>query len=249
MTNDLPLDSLLICAEKAVSKTVKFVAGSDFQLSGATHLSHDVKLDLDSIAQKYLIDKLSECSAAPVVGEEGFSQPLPAKPYWLIDPIDGSFNCFAGIRYAAVSVAFISEEGALIGVVGDIFSDDLLSARADGGVRLNGRRLANRETPVWGTGLVLTAVTPSVHTKPEEFARLFEEIGHYRKIRMLGSAAMSLSLLSRGICDAVILSGIHAWDVMAGCVIAREAGCSVDWRVTDETCLLGDLVARRPSTI
>ncbi len=249
MISGSSLDDLLMAAESAVYDTAKFVSGSDVHSSGATYLTHDVKLDLDLAAQKYLADKLSECGSFPVVGEEDFSLPLPSKPYWLIDPIDGSFNYLAGIRYAAVSAALVGEDCALIGVIGDIYSDDLISARVAGGVRLNGRRLQRVETSARGEGLVLTAVTPSVHKNPDGLRHLFEEIRPYRKIRMLGSASMSLSLLSRGVCEAVVLSGIHAWDVMAGCVIAREAGCQVDWKITDETCLLGELLAKRPLAI
>ena len=113
-------------------------------------------------------------------------------------------------------------------------------------MRLNRFHAQKSDMAVRGAGLVLTAITPSLHSGVDGVERLLGNVMAYRKIRMLGSAAMSMTLLARGACEAVVLRGIHAWDVMAGCLIADEAGCKVDWRVTEERRMLGDLVARNP---
>lgn len=41
---------------------------------------------------------------------------------------------------------------------------------------------------------------------------------------MLGSAALSLSMVALGGCDAFFETGLHAWDMAAGDLIVREAG-------------------------
>tara|TARA_E500000178_G_scaffold245218_2_gene241637 strand:- start:682 stop:1434 length:753 start_codon:yes stop_codon:yes gene_type:complete len=246
MSGELWLEDFLIVAENIVEETIKFIANSDLPMGSASFLKYDVKLDLDVETQFFLAKKLGELTPFPVVGEEGFTSELPAVPYWLIDPIDGSFNYLSGIRYAAVSVALMAPDEPLIGVVGDICSGELVSARKGGGVRLNRFHAQKSDMAVRGAGLVLTAITPSLHSGVDGVERLLGNVMAYRKIRMLGSAAMSMTLLARGACEAVVLSGIHAWDVMAGCLIADEAGCKVDWRVTEERRMLGDLVARNP---
>lgn len=43
-------------------------------------------------------------------------------------------------------------------------------------------------------------------------------------IRMMGSAALSLSMVALGGSDASIDTGLHAWDMAAGDLIVREAG-------------------------
>lgn len=43
-------------------------------------------------------------------------------------------------------------------------------------------------------------------------------------IRVLGSAALNMSMVALGAADANYEFGIHAWDVCAGDLIVREAG-------------------------
>ena len=51
----------------------------------------------------------------------------------------------------------------------------------------------------------------------------------YKKIRLLGSAAMSLSYVASGIVDAYIEKDIMVWDVAAGIAIVEAAGGVVDF--------------------
>lgn len=43
-------------------------------------------------------------------------------------------------------------------------------------------------------------------------------------LRVLGSAALNMSMVALGAADANYEFGIHAWDVCAGDLIVREAG-------------------------
>jgi myo-inositol-1(or 4)-monophosphatase len=48
-----------------------------------------------------------------------------------------------------------------------------------------------------------------------------------RDIRRNGSAALDLCSLAGGLVDAYYEQGVHAWDIAAGALIAREAGAMV----------------------
>ena len=50
------------------------------------------------------------------------------------------------------------------------------------------------------------------------------DIQKYKKIRMLGSAAMSLAFVAEGVIDAYKEEDIWIWDVAAGMVIVKAAG-------------------------
>ena len=66
-------------------------------------------------------------------------------------------------------------------------------------------------------------------------------------MRRLGSAATDLVYLACGRVDAFYEYGLHAWDVAAGLVIAREAGCKVcDFRGGDDVLWGGELIASAP---
>ena len=46
----------------------------------------------------------------------------------------------------------------------------------------------------------------------------------YKKVRLLGSAALSLAYVACGRVDAYIEENIMLWDVGAGCAIVKAAG-------------------------
>lgn len=53
---------------------------------------------------------------------------------------------------------------------------------------------------------------------------VYDSIFVFCSIRMMGSAALSLSMVALGGTDAFIDTGLHAWDIAAGDLIIREAG-------------------------
>lgn len=237
------LANLLSNAEKLTSEAADFVSERSGDYAMASLLTNDVKLQVDSETQAFLAQRLWDLTKIPVVGEEDFSSPPPADLYWLVDPIDGSFNLWAGIPHAAVSLALMHGELPLAGVVEDIFSRNQFSAYLNGGFRQDNNLLPPPSTQ--RTGLVLTAFSPPMHSRDSSLGSFLQQILSFRKVRMLGSASLSLTYLARGLCDAVILQDIHAWDVMAGCAIAKEAGCKVEWQLHDRSSMLGNLSAYR----
>ena len=251
MLSDVPseedLANLLSNAEKLTREAADFVSKRSREHTTASLLANDVKLQIDSETQSFLAQRLLDLTKIPVVGEEDFSSPPPADLYWLLDPIDGSFNLWAGLPHATVSLALMHGETPLVGVVEDIFSRDQFSAYLNGGFRRDNNLLTPPSTP--RTGLVLSAFSPPMHSRDSSLDSFLQQILSFRKVRMLGSASLSLTYLARGLCDAVILQDIHAWDVMAGCAIAKEAGCKVDWQLHDPSSMLGNLSAYRVDRI
>ena len=56
-----------------------------------------------------------------------------------------------------------------------------------------------------------------------------DNVKKYKKIRLIGSAAMSLSFVASGIVDAYIEENIMVWDVAAGIAIVKAAGGNVEF--------------------
>ena len=64
-----------------------------------------------------------------------------------------------------------------------------------------------------------------------DFTQLYQDkylemLSHFSKIRMIGSAAISIVQVSRGVADAYFEKNIMIWDVAAGLAIAEGAGGS-----------------------
>lgn len=174
------------------------------------------------------------------VGEEG-AEIRAGGRLWIVDPIDGTTNFMNGSDYWAVSIALVSDGKIEAGAVFAPARNEMFSGGRGEGAFLNGRRLA-RESPVRPAATI--AVGSNDIWGIDDFLSV---IGRFRAdavldIRMLGSAALSLCEVARGVADAYYEKGIFCWDVAAGALIATETGA-----VTNDFLPAGDW--RKPITI
>lgn len=188
-------------------------------------LEHDVKLELDVECQQIA----SECvrSAFPdhaILGEEGGHDASGAGYRWIIDPIDGTVNFTHGLPVWCCSIAVEHQGRALAGAVKLPELDELYTATADGDSFCNGRKIRVSGTPVMAEGMVYTGVLEQGQDNGESrrvFSRLAAE---FRKVRILGSAAVELCYIACGRGDAYIETTIHLWDLAAGALLIERAG-------------------------
>ncbi len=93
--------------------------------------------------------------------------------------------------------------------------------------RSTGHRYGRRRSPTLRLALVATGFgyVPRDARRAGP-ARLADVIGDIRDIRRGGSAALDLCYVAAGRVDGYYEIGINVWDVAAGELIAREAGCA-----------------------
>jgi myo-inositol-1(or 4)-monophosphatase len=144
----------------------------------------------------------------------------------VIDPVDGSVNAKRGLPFACVSIAVAGGErmeDVGVGYVAELDpARDWWAVRGEGAFR-SGERLALLEPgPLEILGLETA--------RPERVAAAAERIASLeaRRLRALGSVALSLCLVAAGQLDAMItLREVRSVDVAAGRLIVTEAGGSV----------------------
>ena len=74
-----------------------------------------------------------------VLGEEMTSAcAVDAEHLWIVDPLDGTSNYAHGIPHFCVSIGYASQGRRQVGVVLDPIRDEMFTAIAGGGARLNG---------------------------------------------------------------------------------------------------------------
>lgn len=201
---------------------------------------HDIKLELDVRCQELIQRRLlAAFPAHGFFGEEGRSGAADAEWRWVVDPIDGTVNFTYGIPHACVSIALQQRTSAptrrrqgpratefetLVGVVYDPFCKELWTAIRSQPAELNGRRVAVstrsrlREAMVaLGFGKRSAALG---HLLPA-FTTLMPRV---RKLRLMGSAALSLTYVATGRFDAYVEVGLGLWDFAAGGLIVECAG-------------------------
>ena len=91
----------------------------------------DIKLQADIQTEALIKSILEKDSSFPILGEEsGASVKELGKTYWVVDPLDGTANFARNIPISCVSIALISNNLPVLGVIYD-FNHEGLSIMVD----------------------------------------------------------------------------------------------------------------------
>ncbi|ABC93175.1 putative inositol monophosphatase protein (plasmid) [Rhizobium etli CFN 42] len=145
---------------------------------------------------------------------------------WVVDPIDGTTNYIRGFRYWAVSIAFVVGDKVEIGVVYDAAEDKVFHAVRGGGAFKDGLPIHTATTVDPANALIILG--HSRKTSFDEYLALSKRL-HERGMdyRRTGAAAIDLVRIAEGAADLYYERHLNAWDMLAGALIAEEAGATV----------------------
>ena len=189
----------------------------------------DVVTEADRAAEELIHRRLLDARPDDgFLGEEGGSASSASGVTWVVDPIDGTVNFLYGIPQYAVSVAARIGEEVVAGVVVDVAKGECFTATLGGGAWCDGRRLSVREPAPMAERLVMTGFHYTREVREAQARAVATMLPQVRDVRRLGSAALDLSALGAGRADAYVEEGLHAWDLAAGGLVAREAGARVE---------------------
>ncbi|HLC65378.1 MAG TPA: inositol monophosphatase family protein [Candidatus Nanoarchaeia archaeon] len=150
---------------------------------------------------------------------------------WHIDPIDGTKNFFHNLPYFCISIALEKSGEIVLGVIYDPIAKDLFVAEKGKGATLDGKRIRVRKEKNLPRAMVFydSALHRDTKFKIHCLSSLAKKV---LTIRLLGSVALDLANVSRGIGDAAIFhTPGGSWDISAGCLLVEEAGGKVtDWQ-------------------
>jgi myo-inositol-1(or 4)-monophosphatase len=192
----------------------------------------DIVTAADTEAEQFIVrELLRRWPDHHIVGEEGGGQGAPdtAGSHWFVDPIDGTVNFAAKLPHFCTSIGLATREREpLLGVVYDPTRQELFTAVAGKGARLNGQPVRVTATAHLNDAVVSTGFPYDKHTNPDNNLREWSEfLKHIRGERRLGCAALDLCYVGAGRLDGYWEKDLKPWDVMAGMLIAREAGGTV----------------------
>lgn len=160
-----------------------------------------------------------------IVGEEGASHSGTSGITWYIDPIDGTTNYLYSLPNWAVSIGATDDHGAIAGAVYVPAMDEMFTAVRGGGAQLNGSPIRCSKATVLSQALVCTGFSYSSTQRALQAQRVARMIHLIRDIRRFGAAAIDLCYVACGRLDAYFEENLASWDIVAGELIAREAGC------------------------
>jgi myo-inositol-1(or 4)-monophosphatase len=186
----------------------------------------DLVTEYDRASEQLIVGALRATRPADgIVGEEGTADTGTSGISWLIDPIDGTTNFFYGLPGYAVSIAAADADGTVAGAVYIPATNELFSAARGEGATLNGHPIHPSTTTDLRQSLIATGFSYHAERRLTQIARLQHIIGEVRDIRRIGAAAPDLCYVAAGRVDAYFEEGLGPWDLAAGEIIAREAGC------------------------
>lgn len=186
----------------------------------------DMVTEFDRASESLVVDGLLKHRPHDaIVGEEGTAHFGTSGITWYVDPIDGTTNFLYDLPTWAVSIGATDEFGSLVGVVYIPALDEMFTAVRQGGAHLNGSPISCNSTTDLSQALVGTGFSYSPAQRTKQAQRLSRMIHLVRDIRRFGAAAIDLCYVACGRLDAYFEENLFAWDIVAGELIAREAGC------------------------
>lgn len=198
-------------------------------LSGEEKALHDPVSHVDKTAEKMLVEGLSHIiPEAGFIAEEGTGEPIKNGYNWVVDPLDGTLNFLHGIPVYSISVALAHNNDLISGFVYEINRDEMFFANEGKGAYCNDRKITHSAVDKMSDSLFATGLPFRDYSFVDPYIGLLKDVMfNTRGIRRMGSAAVDLCYTAIGRFEGYFEYALKPWDIAAGIVIAREAGCIV----------------------
>ncbi|MBC2776041.1 inositol monophosphatase family protein [Parasphingopyxis marina] len=220
-----PLDAALVAlARRAATASGDLLRQNFGQAELLSQQGRDIKLGEDHRAQQLIVETIRSGSDLPILTEEAgwIGEPPPGEGlYWVVDPLDGSFNYRTGTPLCGTAVALCAGLTPLAGCIHDFLRDALYWGGPGIGLYCNDDPLGDLPQP---HGILATGFPVGGDFSDQGIAAIVRQISDYKKVRMIGSAALSLAWVASGRFDAYAESGIRWWDVAAGLALVAATG-------------------------
>ena len=219
------LDNLEL-AKNAAIKAGSMLLNSKTDLNQEnTSDGKDIKLVADIEAEILIKAYLSSNSDIPVLGEEsGASVRDLGKTFWVIDPLDGTANYSRNIPICCVSIALISDLQPVIGVINDFNNNHMYEGSIETEAKLNNKKIMVNNNSKKNESILLTGLPLLTDYSDDALLNMVRDFQLWKKVRMIGSAAMASVYVASGKADMYKEQGAFLWDIAAGASIVNAAG-------------------------
>jgi len=224
-TNYLNRD--LKTAIRAAKESGKLLLNNRNQLNKNLESSlKDTKLIADVESELLIKEILNNSSEYEILGEEsGKSDQNLGNTFWVVDPLDGTANYNRGIPMCCVSIGLIKNMKPILGVIYDFDNDDLYAGDIPNSLSTKNDAPIKVSNYIDKADGVLIAGLPHATDYSDESLRcMIKDMQTWKKIRMIGSAAMAACYVASGKAEMYMEKGIYLWDIVAGAAIVESAG-------------------------
>lgn len=186
----------------------------------------DIKLSTDKNSEKIIFDVLRE-SNIPILSEESSGNCCKEDKCWIVDPLDGTMNYYKGMdELSCVSIALWDEGRPVVGVINRYSRNELFSGCVDGKAYLNGKEIQTSDIKETKQAVMSTGFPVKRTYDTDSLMDFVKQVQEFKKVRMLGTAAIMGAYVACGRFDAYFEDEIMIWDVAAAVAIVNAAGGS-----------------------
>jgi myo-inositol-1(or 4)-monophosphatase len=216
----------LVIAKKAIFEAGNLLLKNKELLNKEISSSHkDIKLKADILAEKSIKSIIENESDYPILAEEsGLSSKTIPNIFWVVDPLDGTANYARNIPICCVSIALISNLKPVLGVIYDFINNDLYEGSIHTKALLNNKEILVSKVKNSSEGILVTGLPNNTDYSDKALLKMVKDFQNWRKVRMIGSAAMASVYVASGKADFYTEKKTYLWDVAAGAAIVNAAG-------------------------
>ena len=185
----------------------------------------DIKLLADIEAENAIKQYISKHSLHPILGEEtGKSVEDLGDTFWVIDPLDGTANYSRNIPICCVSIALIEKMKPSVGVIYDFNHNDIYEGSKSTKAKMNNKLISINTNTDKESSILLTGLPLLTDYSDSAMLNMVKDFQNWKKVRMIGSAAMAAVYVASGKADMYKEAGAFLWDIAAGAAIIEAAG-------------------------
>ena len=223
---ELVIKKEIIIAKKAAIEAGNILLNDKARLIEIlSSTNKDIKLKADISAEEIIKEILKSESSFPILAEEsGQSAKNLSDTFWVVDPLDGTANYLRDIPICCVSIALISNFKPVLGVIYDFNNDDIYEGSIETKALLNNNEISVSKVDTFHEGVLLTGLPNNTDYSDNALLKMVKDFQKWRKVRMIGSAAMASVFVASGKADLYSEKKTYLWDIAAGAAIVNAAG-------------------------
>jgi myo-inositol-1(or 4)-monophosphatase len=213
----------------------KLRAGFRHEVSVLSAKGKDIKTREDLEAEQAILALLGPTGIPVLTEETGLhGKRDDAAPMWVIDPLDGTLNYARGLPLCCVSIALWRGREPILGVVNEFLHGRMYRGLIGQGAWCNEAPLRVSGVADVSQAVIATGFPAAANFESSALMDFVRQVQRFKKVRLLGSAALSLANVAAGAVDAYGENGIQFWDVAAGLALVQAAGGNFQMSVPDE---------------
>ena len=239
--NTITIETILPIIREVADKYLTREDSQHITVKGDSNFVTEVDTNIEKAMKERLSSLYPEIQ---FMGEESDNENIDfSRPFWILDPVDGTSNLIHDFQNSSMSLALAVEKQVVFGVIYHYSTKEYFYAKKAQGAYLGHASSAhslNRDTSL-NTAPVsihvsntteLSRCLVSFGTSPYDKKTLGEKNCETLKqifflcedIRRIGSAAIELAYVAAGRVDIYLERNLKPWDYAAAIVIIEEAG-------------------------